>query len=767
MNRFFFVLFLFPLVAFSQGREDGLVLISSGKSPFSIVVPVDAIPSEEYAAAQLQYYLSRVSGVKLDIINEAAVDQDQNYIFVGLNNFVEEHISKSGVDSLGKDGIIIKTTGSRLIISGGRPRGTLNAVYHFLEEYIGCRWWTPTDMDIPETKSITLDKINEYYIPPFKYRNHFIYNTISSPKFAAVLHENGDDQKVSLQQGGNEKILGFVHTFSKILPPEKYFSKHPEWYSDPNNNDLPCTSKSKEPAPQQTQLCLTNKQMYQEFLKNTLMWIAANPSYGIISISQNDYRSYCQCESCKKIVEQEDSPSGLLLQFVNRIAADIEKIYPEKKIETLAYYFSLQPPKITRPRKNVIIRIAPIQSDWAYALNSPQNKEIKEILVQWSEISDELYYWGYNTNFIHLMLPHPSFGHVGEDLKFLAEKGFTGIFMQDNKYTDGFGYFLDMKAWVVGHLMWDPSLDQQVLVKEFMDHYYGAGGYYLSQYIQLMEKAFRNSHKKLSTFNRDFSFLTLDVLNKGTLLFDKALSSVEKGSIYHERIQKEKTVFDFAWLVLHRPLKIESRIRNEEFLGPDTYTKDMENFFERLKKYKVKRIDRKFTNEAYQRELIPLKIPNHRITSNSITIQQEDYKLYRQGSVTDIVRDRRASDKKAATITGNSKEWAVRVLIEDYSLAFKDELWRVSACVKVNPKNHTSLRDLSAYVNMGMYNPLTKKSHPVVKIPLSKLSQKKYLKAELPAVKLTGHEYFWFSLVDDKGEVEQFLLDRIELKKIK
>jgi hypothetical protein len=589
---------LIPFLSFSQGGN-GINLVNSGQSSYSIVVPNDVTASENYAAAQLSDYLFKVSGAKLNIINESAAQKGHS-IHVGLDGFVKSNYQQNAIAALGKDGILIKTVNGDLIISGGRPRGSLNAVYQFLEDYIGCRWWTPTTSTMPHKPTITLTDINVNYTPPFFYRDHFIYNTTTSVDFAATLHEDGDDQALTAQQGGNERILGFVHTFGKIMPLDKYFSSHPEWYTDPANHDQPCTASSKQPAPQKTQLCLTNNEMYAEFLKNVLQWIQNNPSYSIISISQNDYPGYCHSAECNKIVQEEGSPSGLLLRFVNRIAADVAKKYPDKKIETLAYESSINAPRITKPANNVIIRIAPVYANMGFALNSPQNQQTQTVMENWKSISNDNFYWGYNTNFANLLLPHPSFYHVGDDLKFLAANNFKAIFIQDNKYTDGLGYFIDMQAWVVGHLMWNPSLDQKQLVNEFMLGYYGQGGKYLTQYMDLIDETFRRQNKNLPIFNNDFSFLTVDVLNQGTDFFNQALATEKNNKICSDRIQKEKTALDFTWVYLYKQSKSDANSKRARFMGPSNYDQSVDSLFEKLKTYNVQHVARNVSNDQFR-----------------------------------------------------------------------------------------------------------------------------------------------------------------------
>ncbi|NQX55204.1 DUF4838 domain-containing protein [Pedobacter panaciterrae] len=767
MRIAFIFLCLLPLLSYSRSNDDGINLIASGKSSYSIVVPADATASENYTASQLQSYLLKISGVKLELISEAASAKGKKYIFVGLTNFVKTNTNAATIANWGRDGILIKTLDGNLIISGGRPRGALNALYQFLENYLECRWWTPKNTYIPKKQNIQLNAINVNYVPPFNYRNHFIYNTTSSPVFASTLRENGDDQKLTVQQGGNEKILGFVHTFSKILPPNIYFRQHPEWYCDPNNHDLPSTSRSKEPESQITQLCMTNEALYKEFLKNTLKWVAENPSYNIVSISQNDYRGYCHCDACQKVIKEEGSPSGPLLRFVNRIANEIGKRYPNKKIETLAYYFSLKPPTKTKPAGNVIIRIAPITLNFAYPLSSAQNADVKNIIIQWAKISKENYYWDYNTNFRNLILPHPSFDRIGDDLKFLSANNVKGVFIQDNKYTDGFGYFLDMQAWVVGHLLWNPNLDQKKLTNEFMTNYYGAGGNYLSQYMNLINTSFRASNKSLTTFNTDYSFITLNVLNNSTTMFNNALKVAKTNNTFYDRVMKEKTAFDFAWLYFYNPNKKAAMIKRETFLGPANYSASVDSLFDRLKKYNVKNIDRTISNDNYKRKLLPQSYSKNEDISNSrIVIQQTDFKLYKEGTVTGFASDNNASDKLVATVDGTSEQWAIQALLGDYKDAFdSNSKWTVTAFVDVDLYKPVSQLVSPGFVNIGIYDTKSKKNIAVNKISVTKLAGVNYTKLILPPVILSDAVYIWVSIVDKNGNVNKLKVDKIELNR--
>ena len=103
---------------------------------------------------------------------------------------------------------------------------------------------------------------------------------------------------------------------------EKYFKEHPEWYS------LIGGKRTHHHG----QLCLTSEAMRRELTDNALALLRRSPGAGIISISQNDCQGNCQCEKCKAVDEEEGAPSGLMIRFVNAVAEQIEKEFPNDSL---------------------------------------------------------------------------------------------------------------------------------------------------------------------------------------------------------------------------------------------------------------------------------------------------------------------------------------------------------------------------------------------------------------------------------------------------
>jgi len=136
---------------------------------YRIVVADNAVPSERYAAEELQRYLERLSGAKLPIVSDAESIQSRE-ILLGDNAHLRKLKPDIDFNRFGTDGFALWTDGNRLIIAGGRPRGTLYGVYALLEDKLGVRWFTPEFEVVPKRPRVRLPKLNETQIPALEYR---------------------------------------------------------------------------------------------------------------------------------------------------------------------------------------------------------------------------------------------------------------------------------------------------------------------------------------------------------------------------------------------------------------------------------------------------------------------------------------------------------------------------------------------------------------------------------------------------------------------
>ena len=134
---------IFFLAGTALSEPVGLTLATKGRSEYVIVVGENAPSNEQHAAAELAHFLAKVTGAnfKVQPVGKAGAGAK---IAVGPAAALKLD-PKINLKGLGADGIVIQTRPPHLILTGGpgAPRGTLYAVYTFLEDMVGCRWWTP------------------------------------------------------------------------------------------------------------------------------------------------------------------------------------------------------------------------------------------------------------------------------------------------------------------------------------------------------------------------------------------------------------------------------------------------------------------------------------------------------------------------------------------------------------------------------------------------------------------------------------------------
>lgn len=513
-------LYVSTLLVFGVAQTcfSAVTLAKGGKSDYRIVVATNCIPSERYAAEELQRYLQQATDAKLPIIRDHEKPASRE-IVLGNN----AHLKKLGVKidwaKLGSDGFVLKTVGNRLIIAGGGPRGTLNGVYTFLENQVGVRWFTPELEKVPKMDRLALVKLDETKVPALEYREVFWTEMMRDADFAARHRLNGNHYQLKEKHGGRFAVyFPFVHSFDMLVPPDLY-QQHPEYF--------PLIKG--ERAKGYVQRCLSNPDVLRLSIERVRQWIKEHPEASIISVSQNDTGNWCQCEQCKALDDKEGSPAASLIRFVNAIAEDIEKDFPNVRIDTLAYQYTRKPPATLRPRKNVIIRLCSIECCFAHPLAtcpSQENRRFRDDIIAWQPVAPTFYVWDYTPNFANYQQPFPNFAALQPNVKFFVEHGVKGLFEQGNYSPGGNGELGPLRSYLLAKLLWEPDTDLQKHTTEFLEAYYGAAAGGIRAYLDLLQNQVAQPDVHAHIFdNPKAKYLNSTFITKANEVLERAQNS--------------------------------------------------------------------------------------------------------------------------------------------------------------------------------------------------------------------------------------------------
>jgi hypothetical protein len=508
----------------------------------AIVIPDEPTPSERQAAAELAMHWEQLTGSTLPILADAAVG-DRTPILLGRSALIAKHGIKVDRKRLGLEGIHLQTAGPVLVLAGGQ-RGVLYAVYTFLEDELGCRWFTADCSTVPRQGTFTVDRLKRISVPALEYRATDYPNSRDAD-WAVRNRLNGTQTLIDRARGGKIDYKGFVHTFSYLVPPETYFATHPEYFSEINGTRL---------GPENTQLCLTNPDVLRLATETVRRWIQEAPDATIISVSQNDWHNYCQCAPCTALADKEGSQAGPLLHFVNGIADAIAAEHPDKIIDTLAYQYTRKPPKHVNPAPNVAVRLCSIECCFSHPLATcPTNRSFVADIKGWAKICKRLHIWDYVINYAHCIQPFPNLEVIQPNLDFFIRNGVTGIYEEANYFSRG-GELAELRTYLMAKTLWDPDYSTAKAIREFTEAYYGPAAPAIRDYLTLLQRTVCSDptrHVRIYTAPGDY-LSNPEMLASADLLFDQAEAAVAADATLLQRVQVARLPLLYTRIALSR-----------------------------------------------------------------------------------------------------------------------------------------------------------------------------------------------------------------------
>jgi len=574
MSKKFFVLIIPILIILSCSNK--IKLSNNSKTNFVIILPQNADSIETKAANTFKKYFQAVTDAEIKITNQPS----KNEQFIYLSTIKHNKYDFLKNNNITEDGFLIKTKDKNIYIIGNEM-GVLYGVYTFFEKYVGVRWYNINDLHIPKIKNLNIPPINDLENPAFAYRT----TSCGESGFPSEHSEFQDFLKLENYQ--RKTLWGmYVHTTFDLVPPKKYFKKHPEYFSEIGGYRV-----------KDGQLCMSNPDVIKELIKNLAKKMKEKPYAKIWSVSQEDNYKYCTCKRCQQIAKEEGSQSGVYLRAVNEIA----KHFPDKIISTLAYQFTRKPPKKTKPADNVNIMLCTIELNRNIPIEEdPGSKGFVEELKGWSKLTKNIFVWDYEVQFTNFLAPFPNLHTIPENIKLFKRNNVQGLFMQGirNDYAE----FAELKQYLIAHLMWDTSLCVDSLINDFLNGYYGDAGKYLKHYIDTMRVELLKSNIPLTIYGNPYDhfkgFLRPEMIKHYYAIFDSALKAVENNPKLYDRVLNEKLQLDYSTLEIAKfqvtgEWGIYKKNEKGEMVINSNVIKKLNNFIKTAKRLNVKYLNEK------------------------------------------------------------------------------------------------------------------------------------------------------------------------------
>ena len=561
---------LLPFAAVPADASEPLTIAENGQTRVVVVQAHEPTVPERTAVKELVTYLQRATAAAFDVVDEQKAKPGQPAIYVGQTAFAASH----GIDlaKLGPEEAVLRSATGALILTGGRPRGTLYAVYTFLEDVVGVRWYTPWCERVPRLPTCAAPPIDRRVTPAFAYRDVYTHcsNRYTFPqqelwkRYVIRSRFNGrgagarvwgeyrrtkwnpkrsepvprDDSPI----GPGWTVFGGPHSFHSIVPADKYFATNPEFYSLRKGKRVPSSGVDGN------HLCLTNARLREVATERMKEAMREFPQLRVFSVCMNDggSRTACDCDACTAFAAKS-SWTDLHLDFVNALADGIKTEFPQNYLYTLAYSYAAQPPKLTRARDNVIVQACLLFS--GKVSRPSENDDQIAMIREWAKWTRNLWVWDYAfPTGMTVTFLQPTYDRMQLGYRLARDLGAHGVFAENELLPWGLPIvpeFYGMRLWIMAKLMQNPDAELDALISDFANGYYGEAGPSIAAYVHMERQRLELWPMRL---------VDLDFVRKGQALFDAAEAAVRADPTRLARVRTARAWLDIGTLYFRSAL---------------------------------------------------------------------------------------------------------------------------------------------------------------------------------------------------------------------
>lgn len=545
----------------------------------SVLLPDCCGEAVRFAAEELVRFIKDSMGAEPKITEERNFS-GCSYISLGNTECSQKKRPKA---DLNYDGFCILCDGYNINITADNDRGVLYGVYEFLERYFSVRFVAEDCTVVPRKKRAVIPVGCIIEAPVFRMRNYYNSEVMNNYLFAVrkrmfsdftnrVTEQNCTVETIEklAKQTGHEsewaQTLGNgIHNSVCFVPREKYYAKHPEFYSFTTN-----------PNSTKEEICFSSgidengvfdprgESVASIVIERLLTAARSEPNAKFFMFGKvDDGEAYCTCDSCRRNYKKYGGPGGVYLLFVNTVAREFkfrlqaEQPGREANVVMFAYQYSEQPPvkkecgklvpinERLRLADNVYVRLAPISADYGVALNDRrQLKFYREMFAGWQALGQRFMVWDYCCNYHEYAWYFPNLKYMRRNLLYYRKIGAVYV-MNQSSYNCSTDWQANLKCYVAAKLYWAPNRSVRALTNEYLNLYYEIAAPYVRRLIDLSEKLFADCIEKgmrvhVNYLSVDSEYLSgeaypMEYLTEAIGCIDRAMDEVKRSDLSDER----------------------------------------------------------------------------------------------------------------------------------------------------------------------------------------------------------------------------------------
>jgi len=379
-------------------------------------------------------------------------------------------------------------------------KGTLYAVYDFLEKFCGVRWYAPTEIGLVCPSAPTLEvRGSDIRRAPAMLTRWIVPTRMYIPTPADVVpNKDAVLWRLRMRMGGEPFVAN--HSFYGYY--NRFLETHPEWFARGYSGRPP-------------QMCYTNPEFIRQVVQDARDYFDGKPAWpgavamgNFFALVPMDTARWCKCARCQAELDlsQKSNPqfnnglaSPYIWGFVNKVAAEVRKTHPDKYLSALGYSSYAYYPTGLELEPNIAVQLCLHTRNWWVPSMEKNDRKVLNEWIRGEGGKRPVYVWLYYC-FPALLASRGGYGAfpgffahtVIQQMKLFHKAGVRGIFMEHSSEV-GLSFLLDQLEM---HLTWkladDPTLDGEKLIDKFFTLYYGAAAAPMKELYARLEETYSN-----------------------------------------------------------------------------------------------------------------------------------------------------------------------------------------------------------------------------------------------------------------------------------
>ena len=436
-----------------------LVLVENGQPKARLILREDADENEKLAAQELNLYLAKMSGVSLSVTTDSVSPGPK--VILGAPD--AQMGAALRLTELKYGGFVMKRDRDALVLAGNPTVGTLNAVYAFLEDICGVRWYMPTELgeSVPRRTVVEVRALDRRVEPRFvNRRNHGLDMSIA-------VHGEAWRRRLRITSHGLEVPFNrYSHNLYTVFPSREHGQTHPEYY--PFRNGRRAVPSMRDHSGWQP--CTVNPEVVGLTIRAARRWLDARPRTNFYSVGMNDSRGFCSCPRCRALdvpgltFRGRDMVSDRYFTFVKAVADATMRTHPDRYITCIAYSSVETLPQRVKLPRNVGVVITQDVAQW----HDPEYRRTDEQFArEWARAAGA--FGAYEYTGLTWLMPRVYPHLMAEAVRFYDHIGAVAV--TNEAYPTW--WYAGPQLYLRAKLMWNPKLDTDAVLDDYYRGFFG------------------------------------------------------------------------------------------------------------------------------------------------------------------------------------------------------------------------------------------------------------------------------------------------------